>query len=400
MKANKKVIIRIVSVIAILSIGFMGMNALGSSEKKSNKRESKPEIRTVEVKEINYSDINLEIRGNGIIESQRTLNLISEVSGRVVFAKNDLKTGTSAKYDEIILKIDSREAENKLRSYRSDFMNTVAALLPELNIEGSTVYNKWYQYFTSLDIDSEIPQLPEITDSQEKIQVSSRNIFTKYFSVKNQEIKVSKYSVKAPFTGYIKSSGIIKNSFVSIGTSLFGIEDITNLEIAVPLLVDEFNMIDFTKNPMVDIYGTEKMENKIEGRVVRNDTKLEKNSQTLNAYIQFKNYGMKPYFLPGNYVTVVIQGKILNDVAVIPRNIIDHEENIFYMEDGQLNKQKIELVNIQGENAIIKNSIPEGTKLVTTILAKPLIGMQIQTVEEANAANELKEEQDTSVALN
>ncbi|MCK5086992.1 MAG: HlyD family efflux transporter periplasmic adaptor subunit [Melioribacteraceae bacterium] len=400
MKANKKVIIRIVSVIAILSIGFMGMNALGSSEKKSNKRESKPEIRTVEVKEINYSDINLEIRGNGIIESQRTLNLISEVSGRVVFAKNDLKTGTSAKYDEIILKIDSREAENKLRSYRSDFMNTVAALLPELNIEGSTVYNKWYQYFTSLDIDSEIPQLPEITDSQEKIQVSSRNIFTKYFSVKNQEIKVSKYSVKAPFTGYIKSSGIIKNSFVSIGTSLFGIEDITNLEIAVPLLVDEFNMIDFTKNPIVDIYGTEKMENKIEGRVVRNDTKLEKNSQTLNAYIQFKNYGMKPYFLPGNYVTVVIQGKILNDVAVIPRNIIDHEENIFYMEDGQLNKQKIELVNIQGENAIIKNSIPEGTKLVTTILAKPLIGMQIQTVEEANAANELKEEQDTSVALN
>ena len=400
MKANKKVIIRIVSVIAILSIGFMGMNALGSSEKKSNKRESKPEIRTVEVKEINYSDINLEIRGNGIIESQRTLNLISEVSGRVVFAKNDLKTGTSAKYDEIILKIDSREAENKLRSYRSDFMNTVAALLPELNIEGSTVYNKWYQYFTSLDIDSEIPQLPEITDSQEKIQVSSRNIFTKYFSVKNQEIKVSKYSVKAPFTGYIKSSGIIKNSFVSIGTSLFGIEDITNLEIAVPLLVDEFNMIDFTKNPMVDIYGTEKMENKIEGRVVRNDTKLEKNSQTLNAYIQFKNYGMKPYFLPGNYVTVVIQGKILYDVAVIPRNIIDHEENIFYMDDGQLNKQKIELVNIQGENAIIKNSIPEGTKLVTTILAKPLIGMQIQTVEEANAANELKEEQDTSVALN
>ena len=400
MKANKKVIIRIVSVIAILSIGFMGMNALGSSEKKSNKRESKPEIRTVEVKEINYSDINLEIRGNGIIESQRTLNLISEVSGRVIFAKNDLKTGTSAKYEDKTIKNNSREAENELKSFRSDFMNTVAALLPELKIQGSTVYNKWYQYFTSLDIDSEIPQLPEITDSQEKIQVSSRNIFTKYFSVKNQEIKVSKYSVKAPFTGYIKSSGIIKNSFVSIGTSLFGIEDITNLEIAVPLLVDEFNMIDFTKNPIVDIYGTEKMENKIEGRVVRNDTKLEKNSQTLNAYIQFKNYGMKPYFLPGNYVTVVIQGKILNDVAVIPRNIIDHEENIFYMEDGQLNKQKIELVNIQGENAIIKNSIPEGTKLVTTILAKPLIGMQIQTVEEANAANELKEEQDTSVALN
>jgi len=400
MKANKKIIIRIVSVISILSIGFMGMNVLGSADIKSNKRESKPEIRTVEVKEINYSDINLEIKGNGIVESQRTLNLISEVSGRVIFAKNNLKTGTSAKFDEIILKIDSREAENELRSFRSDFMNMVAALLPELKIQGSTIYIKWYKYFTSLDIDSEIPQLPEITDSQEKIQVSSRNIFTKYFNVKNQEIKVSKYSVKAPFAGYIKSSGIIENSFVSIGTPLFGIEDITNLEVAVPLLVEEFNMIDFNKNPMVDIYGTEKLEIKIEGRVVRNDTKLEKNSQTLNAYIQFKNYDMKPYFLPGNYVTVVIEGKKLNDVAVIPRNIIDHEENIYFMEEGKLNKQKVELVNIQGENAIIKNSIPEGTKLVTTILAKPLIGMRIQTVEEANAANELKEEQDTSVALN
>ena len=44
---TKKNILRITSVFAIVAVGFLGMKFLGSTEKVSNKRAARPEIRTV-----------------------------------------------------------------------------------------------------------------------------------------------------------------------------------------------------------------------------------------------------------------------------------------------------------------------------------------------------------------
>ena len=171
---------RVGIVVSILAVGFLGMNLLGSADKKSNKRETKPDIRTVTVNDIETKDITLQINGNGVIESKRSLSIVSEVNGKVVFANNDLKSGTFVRKGETIVKVDSREISNELMSLRSDLMNAVASILPEYKIEEDKAYEKWFNYFQNLDINKEIAELPEIVDAQEKIKVSSRNIFTKY----------------------------------------------------------------------------------------------------------------------------------------------------------------------------------------------------------------------------
>lgn len=395
----KSKLIKIGSVVGILAAGFLVMNFLSNAEQKSNKRDIKPEIRTVEVEEIQFADKTLKVKGNGVIESQRSLVSVSEVSGKVIYAKNDLKTGTFAKEGEILLKIDYRQTENQLKSLRSDYINTVASFLPDLKIESKTVYDKWYKYFTTLDIQKTIPEMPEITDAQEKIMVSSRKIYSKFFDVKNQEIKLSKHFVSAPFTGYIRSQDIIENSFVSIGTPLFEIDDINNLEIAVPLLLDEYNEIDFRNNPEVIIYNGEEMTESISGKILRRDTKLEKNSQTLNVYVVFNNNKLNSSFLPGNYVPILIEGRRVHNVAVIPRHLVDGENNIFTMEGGKLGKRKVDIVAYQNEDVIVKNSLPESTLLVKTVLQKPLIGMAIQTLEDSQKIDENNTEENTTVAL-
>ncbi|MDX1798924.1 MAG: efflux transporter periplasmic adaptor subunit, partial [Candidatus Lokiarchaeia archaeon] len=90
--------------------------------------------------------------------------------------------------------------------------------------------------------------MPEIKSSQEKIKLSGRNIFSKYYAVKNQEILLSKYNITAPFSGYIKSQGIITGSFINRGQQLFILSDAKNVEVVVPLLIDEINLIDFSTN--------------------------------------------------------------------------------------------------------------------------------------------------------
>ena len=379
---KKKTIIKASSAILIIVVGFIGMQMLSSTNKQSAKRTVDPEVRTVETENIEFGDITLNINGNGSIASQRNLSLISEASGQIIYAKNNLKNGTFVKKGEIILKIDPRETENNLYSMRSDFLTAVASLLPEIKFETPELYEKWHSYFSSLDINKEIPELPEITNSQEKIKIIARNILSKYFNVKNQEIFLSKHNVTAPFSGFIRSNGVIENSFVSKGQHLFNLEDAYNLEIAVPLLVDEINLIDFKNPPEVRIYSGENKAASVSGKVYRKDTKLNENSQTLNIYVTFTNAKLDPRFISGNYVNVEITGDKLANVASIPRNLLSNDNYIYTMEEGKLNRKKVDVYTIQNDSAIIKNTIPENTTLVKTILQKPLVGMIIQSSDE------------------
>jgi multidrug efflux pump subunit AcrA (membrane-fusion protein) len=379
---TKSTWIKIGSVVGIVILGFLIMSVLGSTEKESNKRELEPEVRLVETQPINFGDIILEIEGNGVVESQRTLNIMSEATGPVLFAKNDLKDGTFVREGELILEVDSREVENNLFTYRSEFMNSIALVLPEIKIEDAEDYEKWYNYFQQLDILKTTPELPEVADQQEKIKLSGRGIFSKYFQVKNQEIVLSKYKISAPYSGYIKSNGIIAGSFVSRGQQMFTLSDARNVEIAVPLLVEEVNLINFSSPPLVRVFPDKHEEEIIYGKIYRKETLLNRNSQTLNVYVTFQNKNLNSYFLPGNYVRVRIEGQQLKDVAKIPRYVVDNEEHIYTMEDGKLARRKVELIAIQRDVAIIKNTVPDDLELVTTILQKPLVGMNIKSVDE------------------
>ena len=376
---KKQTILKLGAVIGIIAIGFLGMTLLSSTEKHSNARDSKPEVRTVNTEPVKFGNHILEIEGNGVIESQKTLNIISEANGVVLFAKNNLKDGTFVKEGETILDIDSREVENNLYSLRSSFLNAVASILPDMKIENSRIYEKWYEYFNKIEIKQNLPELPNITNLQEKIKLSSRDIFTKYYSVKNQEILLSKYKIIAPFDGFITSNGIIENSYISKGQQLFSISDAKNLEIAVPLLVEEINMINFSSTPLVKIYSDKNSNDLITGKILRKETNLDRNSQTLNVYVSFYNDNLNPYFLPGNYVNLKIQGKHLENVAAIQRSLINNDGFVYTMEKGKLAKKEVDLVTIQGNKAIIKNTLPKNTLLVTTVLQKPLIGMEIQS---------------------
>jgi len=299
--------------------------------------------------------------------------------------------------NEVVIRIDSREIENNLYSLRSDFINAVAAMLPDLKVESESLYNKWSDYFSRIDIHKDLQKLPEITNLQEKTKLSSRQIFSKYYAVKNQEILLSKYVIPAPFTGYIKSAGLIENSFVTRGQKLFLIEDVHNLEIAVPLLVDEFNQLEFSKNSKVEI-SSDNTDKVLKARLLRQDPVLDRNSQSLNVYVGFSNYDMVPEYLSGNYVNVKIIGKKLKNVAAVPRHLVNNDSFVYTLEEGKLAREKLNIVAVQKDKLIVANNFNNNLEIVTTILQKPLIGMPIRSMN--NSVEVDSTQNNDSIAVN
>ncbi|UCF19399.1 MAG: hypothetical protein JSU87_15965, partial [Gemmatimonadota bacterium] len=75
-----KRIVKIGAVPAILLIGVVAMQALGSTRKQSNRREADPEARAVETQLLAFGDLVLRVEGNGTVESERTLEVVSEAN--------------------------------------------------------------------------------------------------------------------------------------------------------------------------------------------------------------------------------------------------------------------------------------------------------------------------------
>ncbi len=374
---QKKYFYRIGTVIIILVVGIVSMGILGSNEMHSQKRPTKPSVRLVETTEFSYQDHTIKINGNGLIKSARQLNVLSEVNGQVVFAENNLKNGTYVKKDQLILSVDTRQHENDLYVMRSAFINAVASILPDFKLENTDIYSKWYNYFQTLNIHQTTPNIPEITDPREKLQVSSNNIFNAYYAIKNQEILLSKCKIKAPFDAFIISNGVMENSVISQGQHLFDLQDAVNLEVSVPLLVQEVEMLDL-QNSRVKIYTQENPLLSVSGRITRKASQLNVNAQTLSVYVSFQNKDLLVPFLPGNYVNVEFTGRTFHHAAAVPRELINRDSTVYVMQDSVLAQYKVDILFQQEDVAILKDTLPDSLRLVTTLLQKPVLGMRLR----------------------
>ncbi|MFC1760374.1 efflux RND transporter periplasmic adaptor subunit [Candidatus Neomarinimicrobiota bacterium] len=386
---RKNIIYKISSFILILIIGVFGMKMLGSSKKQANKRDIVQEVRKVETQLLAYDDVQIEIEGNGTIEAQKTVDIISEVQGIVTFAKNDLKSGTYVKKGEIICKIDPRQAENSFHSQYAEFMRILISFLAFANSESDELYNKWSKYFDEIDINEPIKDLPEMTDSREKNQAINNNIFTQFFAVKNAEIVLSKHIIFAPFDGYITSNGIVKDSYVNYGQKLVSLQDVTNIEISVPLLLEDAKWINFTKNPKVKVYWENDQDSWVYGRIYRNENQLDRNSQSINVFVSLNNENLNQHLFPGNYVRVLIEGRTIPKVAIIPRNVVDNDSQIYFVDDSsKLGRARVNIISVQGDMVLVEKSLSDSTRIVTSILQKPLVGMPIEDVNTINVVDD------------
>ncbi len=374
---------RIGSAFSILAVGIAAMSILAATKEETKKKDAAQRVRQVATTPLIYGDHTLQIHGNGSIESQQLLDLVSFVGGEVVYSRDDLKSGLLVNQGDILLKIDDREAQNRTLQARSGLINAIVTLIPDLRGNtGNETYEKWNNYLEQLNM-SHTPDLPLITDSQERIRVSMANIFNQHAMVKNTEITLDRHTIRAPFNGYLVNDGVIAGTWISPGQVAVSLINPFNLEIAVPLALSELEMLSDDGMPIALVSPTEDKTKHLSGLLRRQNAHIDKRSQTVTIHIELTNPDLDPAFLPGNYMDVYIQGNKLKDVAVLPRDVIAPGPYVYTMEDSLLARYPVEIVASQGDSLVLaRGELAPGSQVVTTLLQSPIIGMRIAPFEE------------------
>ena len=221
--------------VLILLAGAVAMNRLGDMRKEVPARPVTPKTRVVNVEPIEPATINARVTGWGRLNSARPLVLLSEAEGTLLAGDVPFQQGQGFAEGALLLRVDDRQKRLELSRSKSDFINAMATMMPDIQQQHPKEWKTWDAYFKRLRVDRPVPTMPVATVDRIKRLLARYNVYQLYYTMRNQEIALEKYRIRAPFKGTVVSADMRVGANVRSGTRLGEILSLQQLDLELQL---------------------------------------------------------------------------------------------------------------------------------------------------------------------
>ncbi|WP_117883050.1 efflux RND transporter periplasmic adaptor subunit [Aureibaculum luteum] len=339
-----------------------------------NKNKPKPKfdkiIKTVSIDTVKNGEVPIIISASGNLVAKNKIELYSEVQGVLSTAGKDFKAGTNYQKGQTLLRINSDEFYASLQSQKSNLYNLVTSIMPDIRLDFPNEFEKWQSYLQSFDLNKATPKLPEYASDKEKYFISGRNITTTYYSVKNLEVKLGKYQIRAPYNGILTEALVTPGTLIRSGQKLGEFIDPSIYEMEVNISSEFSNLLKVGN--AVSLHDLEKTQS-YTGRVIRVNGKIDQTSQTLKAYIEVKDKLLKE----GMYLEADLTAKSEHNAYKIDRKLLIDNTSVYVVNDTLLELKNVNPVYFEAESVIIKG-LPDNTHLLANPVSGAYNGMPVK----------------------
>ena len=152
-------------------------------------------IKTVYTNPVINGEVPILVNASGNLVPTRKIEVFSEVQGILLESNRPFKAGQFFKKGDILLNMDSKEFYSSLLSSRSGLYDLIAAIMPDLKFDYPEAFARWNSYLQNFDIQKNLAPLPIAENDKEKFFVTGKQIFTTYYTIKNLEERLNKYTL-------------------------------------------------------------------------------------------------------------------------------------------------------------------------------------------------------------
>ena len=336
----------------IIIFAFLGLLALiyipvlSTKEVKEDSRLNKEKNYVAVLSAMNTNQ-KTELNSYGQIIAVAQFDVNMKVQGEIDRDNRALKPGMRFKKNEILIKVDRTEALYNLLARRSQFINLIAGVLPDIGVDLPKEEQKWISYLAEVSPTRPLPSLPSVNSEREKLLVSGRNIISEYYGIKSAESQIEEYVYVAPFNGVIVESFVEPGSMISPGMRLITIVDDEEFEVKAPINIDDLskyennNSITFTSSSK-DTLG--------KGRFLRKSPQINTQTQSIDAY-----FSLNPINRPsiGSFVNLSITSKVKDSSIVLPE-IATKNSFVQLLKDSTIERRKIEILGTKPDSVFVK----------------------------------------------
>lgn len=344
----------------------------------------------VEAQRLGKRDIQMIVRGHGTVTPKVKVEIVPEVSGKLVHVHPQFKAGGRIATGEEILRIDPRDYEFAVQQADAAVAEAQVRLDTE-RAEAQVAREEWEKLHPGAEPTSPLVlRLPQIRRADSSLESAKAQL-------EIAKLKLERTSISLPFDALVISERADLGQYVVMGQSLGVANGIESVEIEVPLEDEELAWFDVFYNstshpPTESSAQFAKAEVKAdfagadhvwEGRVVRTTGQVDTTSRMVSVVVEvkepFDTTGGRPPLLPGIFVEVLIQGKTLSGVVAVPRDAVREGNKVWTVVDNKLQIVILKMVRSDKEYAYVTSGLDDGAMIVTSSLDVVLDGMDVRT---------------------
>ncbi len=368
----RKTIISIVGGLVILGLSFALSSKLSNS-KKAPETSGLTESKSVYTNRVKNQNIPISITTSGSLLAKQRMAIYAEVQGVFMPSRKSFKPGETYKKGESLVRINNAEYKANVIAQRSSFKALVTSILPDLQFDYPEAYADWKSYLSKLDIQKNLPELPQSNAEQVENYLVGKNVNTTYYTIKNLETRLAKYTISAPYSGVLVATSINPGALVNAGQKLgeYIQPNIFELELNVNANLQDFLNIG-KKVALNDIEHTQTYE----GTVTRINEQIDRNSQTIKIFVEVHSKTLRE----GEYLEANINAQDAENAIEIPRSLLLNNEAIYVVKNGTLHIQPVHVFYANLNTVIIKG-LPDGLEYISKPITGGFEGMKVKVIK-------------------
>ncbi|MCT4614600.1 MAG: efflux RND transporter periplasmic adaptor subunit [Marinifilaceae bacterium] len=343
---NTNRIIKLGIFISILVIGiFVSIGIVKSKKPIPKAKNSIPEL-YFKSQIVKNEKINYKLNYDGRVSSGQQISLSAEVTGVIKRGDVNFKEGTSFRKNDVLLKIEDDMIQASLNSLKSSFLTKLSTILPDIEIDYESEYEKWDKFFNSVQLNKKMPKIPEFNSKKERIFMAANDILRQYYEIVQKEISLGKHKIIAKFNGAISQCNSQVGSVASPGSKLATIIRTDKLEVEVAVKIADVKKL--KRNLVCQVLDD--LGNSYDARINRIANYVDTETQMVNVYVQID--GAKLY--EGEYVKVDFPVESEFEICQLPREAINSKNKLNIIESNKIKELEIEVIHHGDDYCLVK----------------------------------------------
>jgi RND family efflux transporter MFP subunit len=329
-------------------------------------------------------DVRLDVATQGTVEPFRTVDLTSQVGGRILSTADTLRAGGMFAAGEVLATIDASDFEFAIVQQEAAVARAELRLLQE-TAEGAAAVTAWQQLEGGRQAEPLVARVPQQREAAAALAAAKAQLA-------KSRLDLDRTQVRAPFGGRVKSVGADVGQVVQPGQRLAVLFDGSAVEVRLPLPLTDAAFVDLPfaagsiggEVTLTSEFGGSRHTwvgtvNRVEGEIDRKSRQL-----TVVAVVKDHAAGSegKPPLLVGMFVQAVLHGRASRGTLAVPRAAL-RADNVVWSIDAEerLRRRPVEVLRAEADRVLLRSGLVAGERVCLSELDAMTDGMKVRVAE-------------------
>jgi RND family efflux transporter MFP subunit len=381
-----KAVLRVLLPLVVIGIAVLATIALFRSRPEVPTEARTIELPSVRVETVVVQDLPMTVVSQGTVSPRIESQLVPEIAGRVMWASPSFASGGFFEEGDALLRIDPYNYQQAVIAARSQVAQSRLRLAQE-EAEADVAHREWEDLGRG-DATALTLREPQLEDARASAQAAESNL-------ERAQRDLDRSDVTAPFAGRVRQKSVDVGQFVTVGSPVATLYAVDAAEVRLPLPDAELKYLDVPLayrgreervGPRVTLRADFAGESYAwQGRIVRTEAEIDPVSRMVNVIAQVDDpYApgsdpRRPPLAVGMFVEAEIEGRIANEVVVLPRAVLRGRDQVLVVDDeDRLRIRTVEVLRSTTEHVVISEGLLAGERVILTSMEVATEGMRVQ----------------------